>query len=321
MTLDPNALIGHPVGPYMVLRLIGEGGYAWVFEARHPQDDVPVALKVLRPRFAADRELERRFRNEYEVASRLRHPNIIRILDIGRAGEITYFAMDRAPDTLADRLDRDGPLPETGLVDLAKGIAAALACAHEAGIIHRDVKVGNILLTKGGRPVLTDFGIARALASYASATGVDMTIGTPHYIAPEQAQGRPLDGRTDLYALGVTLYKAATGSLPFRSTDWYDLARMHVEEAPETPRRRRPDLSPRLERMILKLMAKHPDERYSTAEELVSELDGGARRAPFAGEPHRTARAAGDRRLRRDVSIAAIMVLVVAAILVALLSG
>jgi serine/threonine protein kinase len=132
--------------------------------------------------------------------------------------------------------------------------------------------VDNILMRADGTSVVTDFGIARAVSGYASDTGVNMTIGTPHYISPEQAQGRPLDGRSDLYALGVTLYRAATGQLPFRSTDWFELARMHVEDAPDPPRSRQPELSERFQRVILKCMAKHPDDRYASADQFLGEL-------------------------------------------------
>ncbi|MBI4501064.1 MAG: serine/threonine protein kinase [Gemmatimonadetes bacterium] len=270
-TLDPEHLIGRSVGPYTVERLIGQGGFAWVFAARNDTTQ-PVALKILRPRYSGDKQFESRFRNESNVASELRHPNIVQILDVGQDGDITYFAMDLYPDSLASRLQRDGPLPEADLLRTAAEVGGALAFAHERGIIHRDIKVDNILYRADGGAVVTDFGIARAVSGYASATGVNMMIGTPHYVSPEQAQGRPLDGRSDLYALGVTLYKAATGELPFRSTDWFELARMHVEDTPEAPRARRPEISRRFERIILKCLAKHPDDRYASAAEFVNEV-------------------------------------------------
>jgi serine/threonine protein kinase len=270
-TLDPEHLVGRTVGPYTIERLIGQGGFAWVFAA-HGQASQPAALKVLRPRYAGDKLFESRFRNESTVASELRHPNIVQIQHVGQEGEITYFAMDLYPDSLASRLQRDGTLPETDLLRTAAEMGGALAFAHGRGIIHRDIKVDNILYGADGSAVLTDFGIARAVSGYASATGVNMMIGTPHYVSPEQAQGRSLDGRSDLYALGVTLYKAATGELPFRSTDWFELARMHVEDTPESPRTRRPDISRRLERVILKCLAKHPDDRYPSAAAFVTEI-------------------------------------------------
>ncbi|GIW50811.1 MAG: hypothetical protein KatS3mg081_0166 [Gemmatimonadales bacterium] len=271
--ITPEQLLGTQVGPYVVDRLIGQGGFAWVFAARRQDDGQTVALKVLKPRYAGDPEFERRFRNEAKFASELRHPNIVRILDIGRADQITYFAMEYYPDNLSSRLERDGPLPEAVLIRMARDIASALHFAHQTGIVHRDIKTDNIMFTADGSAVIADFGIARAVSGYASATGVNMTIGTPHYVSPEQAQGRKLDGRSDLYALGVTLYKAATGELPFRSSDWFELARMHVEEPPPPPRTKRPELSRRLERIILKCLAKHPDDRYSSAAELLAELE------------------------------------------------
>jgi serine/threonine protein kinase len=152
-------------------------------------------------------------------------------------------------------------------------VAAALAFAHERDVIHRDIKPDNILLAADGHAILTDFGIARAVSGYVQATGFMMTIGTPAYISPEQAQGRPLDGRTDLYSLGITLYRTVTGELPFRSKDWFELARMHVEEAPEPPRVRQPELSKRFERIILRLLAKHPNDRYPTATALLEDLE------------------------------------------------
>ena len=170
-------------------------------------------------------------------------------------------------------MEQEGPLPEADVIRIAHGVAKGLEYAHAAGIIHRDIKTDNILLADDGNPVIADFGIARAASGYASATGQNMTIGTPHYVSPEQAQGRKLDGRSDLYALGVTLYKAVTGNVPFTSTDWFELARMHVEEKPEDPRVKRPDLSARLERIILRLLAKHPDNRYETATVLIAELE------------------------------------------------
>lgn len=269
-TLDPEQLVGRQVGPYTLDKLIGQGGFAWVFSATRP--DGVAALKVLKPRYSGDRQFESRFRNESRVASELNHRNIVRILEIGQAGDITYFAMDLYPDSLGSRLDRAGPLAEPELTRIAKDVAAALSFAHGHGVVHRDIKVDNILFEKDGTAVVTDFGIMRAVSGYVSDTGVNMTIGTPSYMSPEQAQGRPLDGRSDLYALGVTLYKAATGELPFKSTDWYELARMHVEDAPVPPRNRRSGISRRFELVILKCLAKHPDDRYGSADEFLTEL-------------------------------------------------
>jgi serine/threonine protein kinase len=265
-------LVGQTLGPYTLERLLGQGGYAFVFAARQP-DDIPVAIKVLKSRYAGDPQFASRFRNESETAAKLEHPNIIRIRSVARMGEHVYFAMDLCADSLSGRIAREGPLAEELILRTARDITAALEFAHQQGVIHRDLKPDNVLLRSDGSAVLTDFGIARAVSGYTASTGVNMTIGTPHYLSPEQAQGRPLDPRVDFYALGVTLYKAATGEVPFKSTDWFELARMHVEDPPPSLRKKRPQLSKRFERIVMKCLAKHPDDRYANAAELRADLD------------------------------------------------
>lgn len=265
-------IAGTAVGPYTLDRLLGQGGFSWVYSARRT-DGKPFAIKILKPRFSSDEAFRSRFRQESEFAAQLEHPHIVHIEEVRQESSTTWFAMDLYPDTLAARLEREGKLEEDRIVQLGHDIAGALSFAHGKGIVHRDIKPDNILLGERGEAVLTDFGIARAISGYVAATGFNMTIGTPHYISPEQAQGRPLDGRSDLYSLGITLYRAATGELPFKSKDWFDLARMHVEAKPEPPRTLRPDLMRRLERIILKCLAKHPDDRYATADELIRDLE------------------------------------------------
>lgn len=263
--------IGQRLGPYTLAELLGQGGFGWVYSATR-EDGKSFAIKVLKPRYAADPAFESRFRQEAAFAGGLEHPNIIHIEDVGAQEGLAYFAMDLYPDTLNARLGREGSIPEGDAVAIAIGVAQALAFAHERNVIHRDIKPDNILLAADGRPVLTDFGIARAVSGYVAATGFMMTIGTPAYISPEQAQGRTLDGRSDLYALGITLYRMIAGEVPFRSKDWFELARMHVEDRPEPPRNRHPEISKRLERIVLRLLAKHPDDRHPSALALLDDL-------------------------------------------------
>jgi len=246
---------------------------AWVLAATRGGGP-DVALKVLKPKYAGDRQFTARFLNESAIAGQLRHPNIIRILDVGQDGDAVYFAMPRLAASLASRLEAVAVLPEVEVIRTARDIARAMAFAHEAGVIHRDIKTQNILFAEDGAAVLTDFGIARVVASYVSTTGKQLIIGTPHYVSPEQARGQPLDGRTDIYALGVTMYRAATGDLPFRSSDWYELARLHVEEPPKPPRNKRPELSRAFEKVVLTCLEKDRDRRYSTAADLADDLDG-----------------------------------------------
>lgn len=271
------------VGPYTTNSLIGGGGFAWVMAARKGGGP-EVALKVLKPKYAGDKQFTARFLNEAAVAGQLRHPNIIRILDVGQQGDDVWFAMPRLTGSLETALEGDSSvLPEVETARCARDIARALAFAHDTGVVHRDIKPQNILFQDNGDAVLTDFGIARAVAGYVANTGKQLVLGTPHYISPEQARGLPLDGRTDIYALGVTMYRAATGDLPFRSSDWYELARLHVEEPPAPPRTKRPELSKPFERIILTCLAKDREERYLSAAALADELDtlldGGARGA------------------------------------------
>ncbi|HUK20101.1 MAG TPA: serine/threonine-protein kinase [Gemmatimonadales bacterium] len=265
-------LVGRELGSYTIERLIGQGGFSWVFVGRD-KAGTPVALKVLKPQYAGDPQFETRFRNESETAAQLDHPNIIRIRAVAKSGGHVYFAMDLYADSLGARIAREGPLEEQILVPIARDIALGLAFAHERGVIHRDLKPDNILLRSDERAVISDFGIARAVSGYIASTGVNMTIGTPQYLSPEQAQGQPLDPRSDIYSLGVTLYKAAAGDVPFNHPDWFELARRHVEDPPPPLRKRRSDMSKRFERLVLKCLAKHPEDRYETARALSTELE------------------------------------------------
>ena len=241
--------------------------------AQRDGDEREVALKVLKPKYAGDKQFTARFLYEAEVAGQLRHPNIIRILDVGQQGEDVWYAMPRLRKSLEIALGESSAMDEDRIIGAARDIARALAFAHETGVIHRDIKPQNILFRDDDTAILSDFGIARAVAGYVSTTGKQLVLGTPHYISPEQARGMPLDGRTDIYALGVTMYRAATGVLPFLSSDWFELARLHVEEPPVPPRTRKPELSKPFERIILTCLAKDREERYLSAHALADELD------------------------------------------------
>ena len=273
MANEPDTLPNRTVGPYTTSAFIGGGGFSWVMAARKDEDGPEVALKLLKSKYVTDKQFVARFMNEAEVASQLRHPNIIRILEIGQDATDVWFTMPRAATSLDLRLDGNAVMPEGEILAVARDIARALAFAHETGVIHRDIKPSNILFDADDKAILTDFGIARALAGYVSTTGKQLVLGTPHYISPEQARGMPLDGRTDIYALGVTMYRAATGDVPFRSSDWFELARLHVEEPPTPPRTKRPELSKPFERIILTCLAKDREERYLSAAALADELD------------------------------------------------
>jgi serine/threonine-protein kinase len=268
----PERYIGQSLGRFRIESLLGSGGFAWVYRGYDPELDIPVAVKVLKPQYAGEESFETRFRREAATAAKLRHPNIVRILGVGREGSAVYFAMDLLPTGLNDRLLTMGTLPEPLLLRLGLDVAAALAFAHREGVIHRDIKTDNILFDEHGNAVVADFGIARAVSGYAEETRTNMVVGTPQYFSPEQARGQTLDGRADLYSLGVTLFKAATGVLPFQGDDWYEIARQHVEEPPPRPGSFNPAISRELEQLILCLLEKNPEDRYPNADALHTEL-------------------------------------------------
>ena len=313
----PERYLGATLGKYRVDALIGTGGFAWVYKGWDSELEIPVALKVLKPQYAGDEVFEDRFRREASTAARLRHPNIVKIYAVGRDGAAVYFAMDYLPQGLANRLEVMPCLPEEVVIRIGMDVASALGFAHREGVIHRDVKVDNILFDAHGNAVVADFGIARAILNYAAQTGTNMVVGTPQYFSPEQARGLPLDGRADLYSLGVTLYRAAAGALPFNGEDWYEIARQHVEDRPPSIRALNPAISRDLERIIMRCLAKAPESRYATGEDLCEALAALAkqqgttssartlvfrRRTPAAG----TASAArpGGARARRAVAVA-----------------
>jgi serine/threonine-protein kinase len=264
----PERYLGRSLGRFRVDALIGSGGFAWVYKGFDPELEIPVALKVLKPQYAGDEKFETRFRREASTAAKLRHPSIIKIFAVGREEDAVFFAMDYLPQGLADRLNVMTTLPEPMLVRMAIDVASAIGFAHREGVIHRDIKTDNILFDEHGNAVVADFGIARAVSGYAEQTGTNMVVGTPQYFAPEQARGLTLDGRADIYSLGVTLFKASTGQLPFNGTDWYEIARQHVEDKPPRPRTLNPALSREVEEVILQCLEKDPANRFSTGEEL-----------------------------------------------------
>ena len=267
----PERYLGRTIGKYRVTRHLGTGAFSWVYEAVDLDLEIPVALKILRPEFAGQEIAESRFRKEAATAARLRHPNIVTVRDVGQVDGAAFVAMDLYPLTLGRRLALVGRLPETEVVRLGIGMAAALAVAHANQIVHRDIKPDNILLDQDGEAIVADFGLARALAA-GSLGDTNQVQGTPHYFSPEQARGKELDGRSDLYSVGVTLYRAATGKLPFEGDDWYAVARCHIETPPRPPRDLVPELTPEFDALVRRLLAKDPADRIPNAVQLVDAL-------------------------------------------------
>jgi serine/threonine-protein kinase len=256
----PEKLLGQYLGPYQIEAILGSGGMAVVYRARRA-DSETVALKVLFPPPEASRELRLRFEREAHTAARLRHPAIVRILDAGQSDGYAYLAMPMIEgQTLADRLRQADPLSEAEATEIAWQMADALAYAHSQGVVHRDIKPSNILITRDGRAWLTDFGVAQALDD-PGLTRTGQTVGTPAYMSPEQASGdQPVDGRTDLYALGVVLYQMVTGRTPFQGPT-PRILHAHLYEPPPPPSTIAP-VSPAMEAIIMRALAKEPSQRF-----------------------------------------------------------
>ncbi len=258
-------------GRYEIEDTLGEGGMATVYRAIDTVLGRPVAVKVLAPRYANDATFVERFRREAQSAAAMNHPNIVNVFDTGSDDGTHYIVMELVEGrTLRDVL-ADGPLLPERAAEIAEAVASALAFAHERGIVHRDVKPGNIMITPSGDVKVMDFGIARATAGE-SLTQTATVLGTATYLSPEQAQGETVDARSDLYSLGVVLYEILTGRPPFEGESPVAVAYKHVREEPVRPSLLNRDVSEPLERIVLKAMAKNPENRYSSAADLRADV-------------------------------------------------
>jgi serine/threonine protein kinase/Tol biopolymer transport system component len=272
--------IGETVSHYRILEELGHGGMGVVYRARDEHLPRDVALKVLPPGMFADETARSRFRREAQTLSQLNHPNIATVYDFDRENGVDFLAMEFVEgETLAAKVTA-GPLPEKEVVALGTQIAEALEDAHEHGIIHRDLKPGNVMVTSKGRAKVLDFGLAKLLrptrvdgstASLAESQ-IGAVIGTLPYMSPEQLQGKPVDARTDVYALGAVLYEMATARRPFPQEQTSPLIAAIVTETPRPPRQVNAQLSRGLEAIIQKAMERNPEQRYQTAKELVESL-------------------------------------------------
>lgn len=259
-------------GRYEIVRHLARGGMAEVYLARDQLLDRRVVLKVLSPELARDPSFVRRFRGEAQAAANLSHPGIVAVYDWGEEDGTYFIVMEYVEGpTLREVIQRQGRAHPQRAAQLAAEVAGALAHAHRNGLVHRDVKPGNILISEGEVAKVTDFGIARTGTSE-GLTQTGSVMGTATYFSPEQAQGLPVDGRSDIYALGVVLFEMACGVPPFSGDNPISVAYKHVSEAPPLPSDVNPDIPEALEQIILLAMAKDPADRYQSAEELQRDL-------------------------------------------------
>jgi len=270
---------GHTMNPrilarrYELGRMLGAGGMAEVYEGHDRLLARQVAIKILLSQYAHDAGFLERFRREAQSAASLSHPNIVGVYDTGSDGDTWFIVMELvAGNTLRDLIHLHGPVHPARAAEICSEVAGALAIAHARGIVHRDVKPANVMLTTEGKVKVMDFGIARATA-VPSITQTSAVVGTAQYIAPEQAQGREADARSDLYSLGCCLYEMVTGQVPFTGPTPIAIAYRHIQEDPTPPRAVNAGVPGSLERVCLKAMAKRPEDRYQTATELQQDLD------------------------------------------------
>lgn len=272
---------------YELMEKIGEGGMAVVYKARCTFLDRWVAIKILRDQYANNPEFVDRFQREARAAARLAHPNIVSIYDVGEDQGRHFIVMEYVQgENLKDYLSRRGPLTPQTVAEMGQQVAAALAHAHCRGIIHRDIKPHNLLVSPEGQVKVTDFGIARAAAA-SSLTETGVVLGSVHYFSPEQAQGGAVDARSDTYALGVVLYELLTGVPPFTGDSPIAIALSHLDSEPPAVAELCPHVPEDLEQAIMKAMAKDPAHRYQTAGELNRALAPAASRTRAQEEPTR----------------------------------
>jgi len=283
MAIDLGRLSELLADRYRIDRELGRGGFATVYQVWNPRLERAEALKVLAPGHQADEDFSRRFTQEVRLAAALEHPSIVKVYDFGQTDGIYWYSMQLVDgQTLSGELREKGPLREREVARIAIPLLDALDYSHARGIIHRDIKPENVILDAGRRPFLMDFGIAKTAGSLVK-TQTGFLLGTPAYVAPEQAQGKPIDGRADLYALGVTLYRVASGRYPFEAEDPLQAVILRLTQPPKPLAEARPDVDPTFAAIVMRALERDTGRRWESARAM---RDGLA--AYLAGRPAET---------------------------------
>lgn len=259
---------------YEIIRKIGDGGMAFVYEAKDRLLNRIVAVKVLRPEFVDDEEFLAKFKREAEAVANISHPNIVNVYDVGCDGKVNYIVMEYVDgQNLKEIIKTEGTLDEYTALDITKQIAKALGAAHKKGVIHRDIKPHNILISSEGRNVkVADFGIAKA-ATNSTMTNIGSIIGSVHYFSPEQAKGKPVKNNADLYSLGIVLYEMLLGKVPFKGDSPISIALQHINEDIEFSSDEKTQIPQSIRTLIKKLTEKSPEDRYQSSEEVIEDIE------------------------------------------------
>jgi len=266
--------VNEMIGPYQILKQIGQGGMGTVFKAYHLELDRFVALKVLHPAHQEDQTFIGRFQREARLVAKLEHPNIVPIYDFSRAENQPYLVMKYIEGTTLKQRLANGPLGFNEVTQVVNSVGSALAYAHQQGVLHRDIKPSNILIGTDGMMYLADFGLARIANAEASTLSAESLVGTPHYISPEQATGKDaLTEKTDVYSFGVMLYEIIVGQTPFDSNTPFSIIHDHIYTPLPLPRNVNPNISEQVERVLLKALAKNPGDRYENIFQMISEFN------------------------------------------------
>jgi serine/threonine protein kinase len=285
MPPETSRSVPQSIGPYDLLEKVAEGGMGAIYRGRNRDTGEIVAVKIMAPHVANNKVLLKRFEQEFRAASRLDHPNIVRALDYGEANSAPYLVMEFVEgESLGARIERDGRLPEDEAIRLIAQVAQALNKAHKQGLIHRDVKPDNILVTRDGQAKLADLGLVKETEADLNLTRTGRGLGTPHFMAPEQFRNaKNATPQCDIYSLGATLYQMVTGELPFRGTGPLDAFMKKIQGDLTPPRKVAPDISERIDWAIRRAMSADPDQRPSNCREFIEDLTGHTtRRLPAA---------------------------------------